>query len=303
MMKNLMKYILIIAVVCVMLGITILVYSFSNNKNELYINDKIKQEVSYLDERLLSTINSLNNLDTEYSITNREIFVSNPNKDSVKSSDSKIGQSENKTEENSGTSESSILNSENENKENDKVKITSIHSQSILSRDRNDIDWEYIQNVLEEINNSWNIITIDLKSVDVANDELLKFSNDLDAAMKSAREKDKNNSIINIANLYNMLPIYEKSCTDDIKRIELKYIQSDIVSSYALLNSERWTEMLPLLNDAEQRITKIIDFGDNYNLQKIYVELKEYIKSVNDMDVDLCYLKYYYLINDLKKEN
>ncbi len=303
MIKNLMKYILIIAAVSVIVSIIIIMYYSNNNKDTIAVQDKIKQEVSYLDKNIISIINSLNNLDTEFLITKNEIFVNKANNDSNNSSGQETIKSEEGNESNKQLSVEE--EKENENKSNNSItQITSIQSQSVLSRNRDDINWEYIQSVLEEISNSWTIITIDLKSIDVSNEDLLTFSNNLDIALKSAKEKDKNTSIINIANLYNLLPIYEKSCTDDTKNVELKYIKADIISSYALLNAERWTEISPLLNDAEERITKLINLNNNSsNLQEIYVKLKEYTKSVNDMDIDLCFMKYYYLINDLKKEN
>ena len=63
----------------------------------------------------------------------------------------------------------------------------------------------------------------------------------------------------------------------------------------------RWSEILTLLNDADSRMSKLISLSNNsQNMQKIYIELKEYIKSVNDMELDLCYMKYYYLIKDLE---
>ena len=205
--------------------------------------DKIKQEIEYLDDKLISVANSLNNLDTEYLLTTNAIKASSPNG----SSESNSSSGSNSGSENSGdtgmngSGESSNGNSggqdNNEQNTPTSINVTTINPKSILTRDRDDVDWQYINTALEEINNSWTIITIDLKSIDVPSDDLLEFSNNMDTALKYTNANDKTNSLISLANLYSMVPSYENSYSRDTKNIELKYVKSDIISSYALLDT------------------------------------------------------------------
>lgn len=185
--------------------------------------------------------------------------------------------------------------------ENTTVAISTTKAESILDRDRNDIDWRYIQKELEEINNSWVIITIDLNSLGVNNENILAFDSYVDAAINYVKAKDKPNSLISIANMYNLLPKFIEVYSNDSKEIELAYIKSDIVASYAILETAQWDKVSDFLGDAETRCIKILDSANSDNsFKKMYVLLKDYIKSTNNKDLDLSYMKYYYLIKDVE---
>lgn len=300
MVKNVIKYILAIITTIVIISIIVIIYYFSNkSREEISTKEKIDQEISYLDRRLISVINSLNNLDTEFLITSNEITAYKQNSTQSNDEESTKKTENENTGSNSSSGASSKKNDESSTKNGETITVTTINPKSILTRNKEEIDWQYINNTLEEINNSWTIITIDLKSIDIPNNDLLEFGNNIDVALKYTKINDKTNSLISIANLYSLIPKYESSYSNESNNIELKYIKSDIVSSYALLNTGRWSEMLPLLNDADTRMSRLINSADNnQSIQKKYIQLKEYIKSVNDMDVDLCYMKYYYLIKD-----
>ena len=246
MTKNLIKYILVFVGVAVIVAIIIIIYSFTNKSKDIVsTQDKIKQEIEYLDDKLISVANSLNNLDTEYLLTTNEIKANSPNG----SSESNSSSGSNSRSENSGNTgmngsgESSNGNSGGQDNDEQntptRINVTTINPKSILTRDRDDVDWQYINTALEEINNSWTIITIDLKSIDIPSDDLLEFSNNMDNALKYTNTNDKTNSLISLANLYSMVPIYENSYSSDTKNIELKYVKSDIISSYALLDTRK----------------------------------------------------------------
>lgn len=291
MKKNLIKYILTFVAIIVVISIIIIIYlAVDKTEFTLSIQEKAKQEIEYLDKRLVSAANALNNLDTEYILTNSE--VKSPS------------QSQNDSQTNNGSSQGNNSENNKSNSQSEEIlKITTINPKSILTRDRSDINWQYINMTLEEVSNAWAIINIDLKSIDVPNEELLTFRDNIDVALKYVNSKDKINSLISVANVYSLIPSYENRYSNQTKEVELKYIKSDIISSYALLDTDRWSEILTLLNDADSRMSKLVSLSENStNIQKIYVELKEYIKSVNDMDLDLCYMKYFYLISDIENE-
>lgn len=293
MKKNLIKYILSFVAIAVIITVIIIIYWFMQKSEDvLTTQEKVKQEMKYLDNRIVSVVNSLNNLDTEYLLTNNEINLSSKNQSSGNSSEGKEQSQGNSNETQQDSSQSE-----------DKTNITTINTKSILTRNRDDIDWKYINMTLEEISNAWAIINIDLKGINVPNEELLTFRNNMDVALKYTKANDKINSLISVANIYSLLPNYENRYSNQTTDIELKYIKSDIISSYALLETDRWSEILELLNDADSRMSKLVSLsGNSPNIQKIYVELKEYIKSINEMDKDLCYMKYFYLMKDLGNE-
>ena len=185
------------------------------------------------------------------------------------------------------------------------IVISTEEIESVLLRDRNDINWTYIQSELEKVINSWSVATIDLKSINVNNDNILNFNTNADTALKYIQAKDKTNSLISLANLYSLIPKYRSEYSSDNTKIELSYIKSDILSSYALLESGQWDNIYNLLSDADNRISSLINSSDsninnNQNIQKSYILLKEFIKSTNEKDLELCYMKFYYLIDELE---
>lgn len=185
--------------------------------------------------------------------------------------------------------------------QNTTAAVSTTKSEAIMNRDRNDIDWSYIQKELEDINNSWVIITIDLNSLGANNDNILAFDSYVDTAINYVKAKDKPNSLISIANMYNLLPKFIEEYSNDSKEIELAYIKSDIVSSYAILETAQWDKVSDFLGDAETRCIKILDStNSDSSFKKMYVLLKDYIKSTNDKDLDLAYMKYYYLVKDVE---
>ena len=279
--KNIVKYISILIVVSITIGIFITVYSFAGKVQETTdIRDKAKQELIYLDKRLVSVINSLNNLDAESLIVNNEITIDKAN---------------------GGSNEGENKDSSNETES--KAEVTTINTKSILTRDKNDIDWKYINTTLEEVNSSWAIINLDLKSNGVKDESLSSFGSNMDMLLKYTSAQDKQNSLISLANLYSLIPDYESNLQNESRDVELKYLKSSVISSYALLDTDRWADIYLMINDAEMNMSKLMGITNNsIGMQKIELELKEYIKSINDKDINLCYMKYYYLIKDIENE-
>src|SRR5574344_1440051 len=104
MIKNIMKFIISIVVIIVILSIIIVVYSFYDKaESNEDISGKLEQEMGYVDTTLVAVINSLNNLNADYLITNNQVKAN---------------------------SESSNNSSSSEN-----ISISTIEPQSILTRD------------------------------------------------------------------------------------------------------------------------------------------------------------------------
>ena len=286
MAKNIIKYVITIIAIIIAIWIFLTIYSYASKSQEdaLSLNEKINQEFKYLDNKLISVINSLNNLDTESLILSNEIIVDQSNGGSSGSA--------------GGSSEEGA-----KNKEEIKTNVTTVNIGSILKRDRNIIDWQFINKSLEEINNSWFVIKLDLRDAGIKDEVLNNFETNLDIVLRYSVNEDKQNTLISLANLYSLLPDYESAFSNSGEKIELKYLKSDIISSYALLDTNRWNEIYPLLNDSEVRMSKLITItNNNSNVKIIEVKLKDYIKSAKDMDVDLCYMKYYYLLKEIENK-
>ena len=157
------KILLIIAIILIIL----LTGCNEKNKND-DLNEKVKQELDYIDIQTVSVLNKLNNITLRnYIITEEEI----QNKDQS-------------TTEKSGSGEKGQQNSQNEQKESDSqsssdskleetnVTVTSMEPQSILALDETKIEWDVIRNKVETINEAWSIILLDLSNVNIdSNDD------------------------------------------------------------------------------------------------------------------------------------
>lgn len=306
MSKKIIKYIISIAIIIIIISIITIVYSYSNKTSEVDVYQKIDEEISYVDRRVLELMKMLNNLDTEYMITNNVINSTEENTSSDNNkSDTDAGsdgQASGETDKSSQTNGGEEKNSEQENS----ITISTKESQSILLRNRNDINWTYIQTELENLINSWSVITIDLKSINANNDDILAFNTNAEAALKYVQEKNKSNALISLSNLYALLPKYAENCNRNYKDLEILYVKYDVLASYALIETNQWEKIYNFLSDADNRNLGLInsnnaEMKNNQNIQKSYILLKEFIKSANEKNVDMCYMKFYYLIDELEK--
>ena len=287
MFKNLVKYTAIIFIVLFFISIVTIVYAYTNKNDSGEIYKKIDDEISYVDKEVIKLMKTLNNLNKEKMMTNNINIINEQAQNTT-----------NKNEQNNENSESS-----NESNQEENIDIFTKGNESVITTDRNDIDWLYVQKEIEKLSNSSTIITIDLTSININNDNILALNSYTDDCIRYCKNNDKQNLLISLAKIYNLLPEYKSNYSSDSNDIELLYIKSDILSSYSLLDTQNWDNIYEILADADSRMSGLIN-SDEYiknkskSMEKNYVLLKEYIKSVNDKDVDLCYMKFYYLIEE-----
>ena len=176
----------------------------------------------------------------------------------------------------------------------------------MLLRDTNTVDWNDLENQAENLYDSWVTITLDLNTMNVSSDDILSYNTNLDNLMISIKDKNKVNSAICLANLYSLVPKYMSETSEDQPKIQIGYIKSDILSEYSLLDTEKWNDITNLLGSAESKLTEFMNGGYNLSsmrqakVNKAYVLLKELIKSSNEKNKDLFYLKYISLIQELE---
>ena len=127
----------------------------------------------------------------------------------------------------------------------------------------------------------------------------------LDSLLKALKVNDKANSAISLANLYSLNSKYinESSKNDESKK--LAYIKSNVISAYSLVTAEKWEQVNQLLDQAEKGLLDVINTSGNTEerkqtkINKSYVMLKELIKTSNEKNAEIFYLKYINLIKEL----
>ena len=136
-------------------------------------------------------------------------------------------------------------------------------------------------------------------------DYLLYETDERKPYSKSLKEKNKINSAICLANMYSLIPKYTNEISSDTTKSKLENVKSNIIFAYSIVETDRWDDVLKLLGQAETDLTELMTMKENLStmrkpkINKAYVLLKELIKSSNDKNVDIFYLKYINLIEEL----
>lgn len=294
--KNWLIYIIIVTIMVAIIASIIMIVRSSLNGNIQKLSNKIDDELEYLDKTTLAMINQLNNLKTTDEIQIKRTSVGETSQNIMSNSNQ-----EESTSSSSKSSEDSKSNNENQN-----IEKYYIEYNSVLLRDTNTVDWNDLENQAENLYDSWVTITLDLNTMNVSSDDILSYNTNLDNLMISIKDKNKVNSAICLANLYSLVPKYMSETSEDQPKIQIGYIKSDILSAYSLLDTEKWNDITNLLGSAESKLTEFMNGGYNLSsmrqakVNKAYVLLKELIKSSNEKNKDLFYLKYISLIQELE---
>ena len=78
------------------------------------------------------------------------------------------------------------------NTETNKITTTKMESKTILETNENEIDWKIIKSEIEKVNSSWNVLVLDLSSMNVDNNDILNFSATLnDSILRQEFNYDK----------------------------------------------------------------------------------------------------------------
>lgn len=307
------KYLIIagIAIVVIIIAIVGMRKIMNNNIKESSINKKINNELDYLGTTTLSMINSLNNLNLEDVVKVRQTSTNSGDnsQNNANSSSGDEGKNNSKTSDsqqqedsssNSKTDETSSTGTDTKN-----TKSFSLDDNSILLRDNTNVDWSALESEAENLFTAWSTIILDLNSLSISNEDILAYNSNLDSLLKALKDNDKANSAISLANLYSLNSKYinESSKNDESKK--LAYIKSNVISAYSLVTAEKWEQVNQLLDQAEKGLLDVINTSGNTEerkqtkINKSYVMLKELIKTSNEKNAEIFYLKYINLIKEL----
>ncbi len=165
------------------------------------------------------------------------------------------------------------------------------------------INWNDMNKDIQVINNSLDTIMLDLSEVDISNDDLINFRNQVNDLSIAITNEDANNFMQKASYLYSLLPTYLEKYSDEKNKINIMKLKSLVLSSLSYANSLQWEEAKNTVGLAESKYKEMMDDVDymkeySYNLNKIYVLLGEYKNAVDIEELELCKQKY---INFIEK--
>ncbi len=307
--KNWLISIFALIIMVAIIAVTVVV-TVNNKKTNL--NEKIISEIDYLDKTMIAMVNKLNNLQTSDEIHAKRTSVEISSQNNIMTDSSKSGEEGNSNSKGSkmgGTDSSGNSGSEqgagNTGDSSTSTEKYQIQNNAVLLRNTSDIDWNELQNQAENLYKSWTTITLDLNTMNVTSEDILAYNTNLDNLIVSLKEKNKVNSAICLANMYSLIPKYTNEISRDTAKSKLESVKSNIIFAYSIVETNKWDDVLKLLGQAETDLTELMTMKENLStirkskINKAYVLLKELIKSSNDKNVDIFYLKYINLMEEL----
>lgn len=288
------------------------VIGYSNKKNNNNDKEKAMSEVKYLENKLTTLLNSMNNIEYEnYKITTSKIEEDNTG-DSTKSNDKSSdnnsnsdGQTSNDSQgQSSGQEQGQNGNgaeSENNETQSNKNKYT-LQKTNTLTNLNSEIDWNYIKNEVEQMYSTVPTITLDLYASNVNQEEILNFNNELDNLTISVKEENKEKTLIHLANLYNKLPKYLDNVSTDQLYTNLIKTKSNIVNAYSIVDGGDWNKISEYIKTAIESYSIILNDLENdqrsYSINKGYIILNEMQNATKLKDKEIFLIKYENLLEE-----
>lgn len=290
MKKRIVIFLLVLVLICLT--------GCNNEPTNDDVKLKVEEELNYLDSKIVSIMNKLNNITLEnYTITSEEISLGEENGSSGEKS---TQGSESETQE----KESSSQSKQSTEQEKSNITITQMEAKTVLETDENNVDWKQIKNEIEIINEAWSAIIIDLSNFNVESSDILDFSSILNKCIISIKDENKLDSLKNTANLYSVIPKFEKQILNDNSIQNIKQVKSYIINAYAFAEEENWTEIEKNILEAEnvfKNLTNDIEYIKNreYKVNKAYILLKELQNTLEYKDKKVFYIKYKNLLENI----
>ena len=305
-MKNLKR----IAYIVLILIITILgfvIYSNANKNDENVKNEKAFSEIKYVESKLVELFNEMNKIESRnYNIAIGEISKDTTQSSSGESSSSsgsgggEGGTSSGGEETSSDSSSDENTSSSNSNQDNKKFEL---EISGVLTN-KEDINWEYIKGEIENLYSSISTITLDMLQINVSQEEILTFNNQLDNLAVAVKDENKENTLSQMSTLYDTLAtITQKIQGEETYKI-LVEVKQNIFKAYSKLDTENWSEIANNINNAITSYSKLlsntnIETQNQYVINKGYVLINELKNAVNLQDISVFLIKYKYLLEEL----
>ena len=277
-----------------------------NNNNKSTGNEKIVSEIKFMDTKLTSLLNSVNNISLEnYKVSLTKINTGENSNSSSGSDDSSKSSSASDSESssNSGSSSQSKGGGE-ETAQSSSAEQYALKEEGILTGN-SETDWEKIKNEVELLYSMVPTLTLDLYSVNIKQEEILGFNKELDELTIVAKDENKEKTLVKLADLYRYLPVYASNSSDNSEYINLLETKSNVIKAYVYADLDNWSEAKnhtqKAIESYLQILNKINNATNNYDTNKIYIILNELDSSISIQNKDVFIIKYKTFLEETEK--
>lgn len=265
------------------------------------LKSKVRDEMNYLDEKISSMINSLNNLTlTNYIVEDRKV-TSQEEKTANNTNDG--SENTNSLTEQNSTADNSSSSSQGSSQSKQPQNLTEMKNNTILSSDRN-VDWSKLDSSVEVLHSSWSTILLDLYKLNINKDDILKFSSLLDQLTLNIKDKKKIEALDSLTQMYSCIVGYIHSFAgeDELYKNVAKTKES-VFYAYANVDKDNWDEVKNHLQNAENAYIPVVNNINHkekeFTINKAYITLKELQNGIADRDKDVFYIKYKNVLEEL----
>lgn len=319
MKNNVLKILTIIMVIIIIILLILFIFpKIKENddlKGERKLEDKILTEISYADNNIIESMNKLNNIDiVRYKIYSEKININNnqngdsnsqENSNSSEQSENKNSESQSQQSQTSGSqglqnsqansSQSSQNNSSQESSSSTPNETYNIqYNNSLTETNQNNIDWDNIEYIYENIFISWQTMQIDLNEEKVNSELISKYNSNLNGVANSIVQQNKESAMINYLNLYSDICDIVKYISSDQKMQNLFYSKLYLLNAYTLCESEKWNEMYESVTNAESYFQNTYSSSDSdyQDKQRIALAITNLKNTINLNEKNVFYLQY-----------
>ena len=303
--KILLGVILILIIIASVFGASFIKFKSKNNK---WNDDKEKtvSEVRYLETKLTSLLNAINNIKYEnYKVMSSKIdeteSSSNSTKSSGRSDSSHMNSGESKSKTSSQSSGESDSEQTGEEKESSQTKYT-LEKTSTLSNSSKEINWDKIKSEVEILYSVIPTTTLDLYSLNIDQNEILQFNKDFDNLTSSVKNEDKEKTLERLSKLYGYLPKYLEKIYENETYTNIVKTKSYVVSAYSIVDTENWNQISEYVKKAIESYSSVLNNittdSKTYNVNKGYILLNELQNAVNMKDKEIFLIKYKNLLEE-----
>lgn len=296
-------YLLIISSIFILSGCS------NDNKDELE-KGKLQSEMKYFNTTISDMLNKANGISFQnYQVKAEKIEEQTSNggnsQNSQSTGTSSEGQSSSGGDSSGQEGNSSNTNGEQNQQDSSKqnnVKYKMVEN-NILTQDRTP-DWDSLTTDVESIYSNWSVVTLDLYKQNMDNQKILSFNTDLDDLTKAIKDKNKTQTLTLLAKLYSYIPTYYAGFSNDQMEINLYKVKSNVFNAYAIIEQNNLAEVKKQLQLAEESMLVMMNNMGNkkqkeYNINKGYILLKDLQNTIDKNDMDIFYLKYKNLMEEL----
>lgn len=307
-MKKYKKF-LFFFLILVIIILSFFLYNSISNENKDDGKEKALSEIEYLENKLELLFNKLNNIENNnYSLSVKKIEESSSSQSGSENNNENSGESSGSSEEQSNSSNSeeesgNSSNSSSDSKGNDgNNEEYNLEQSVILTNNNNNIDWKSIKLEVESLYSEVATITLDLYSLGISREDVLGFNQELDDLTISVKEENKENTLSNLSKLYEYIPKYLKSVTNDeifIGKIDTK---NNLFKAYSILDTKNWQEIGNNVTNTINSLSNNLlnkETDKQYIINKIYIMLNELQSAVNKQDDSIFLIKYKNILEEI----